>query len=52
MVYDCSTTLVMDSKNADGPFHVKVDIVSCNKLSAEVRHNLHANYMNAFYSLN
>lgn len=52
MAYDCSTTLVMNSKNANSPLHVKVDIVSCNKFSAEVRHNLHANYKQPSYSLN
>lgn len=52
MAYDCCTTLVMDLKNANGPLHVKVDIVSSNKFSAEVRHNLHANYKQALYNLN
>ena len=45
--YDCSATLVMNSKNANGSPHVKVDIVSCDKFSAEVRDNLDANYKQA-----
>lgn len=46
--YDCSATLVMNSKNANGFPRVKVDIVSCDKFSAEVRDNLDANYKQAF----
>lgn len=37
----------MNSKNANGSPHVKVDIVSCDKFSAEVRDNLDANYKQA-----
>lgn len=44
MAYDCSTTLLMNSKNANGSTHVKVDIVSCDKFSAEVRDYLDVNY--------
>lgn len=40
-------TLVMNSKDANGSPHVKVDIVSCDKFSAEVRDNLDANYKQA-----
>lgn len=45
--YDCSATLVMNSKNANGFPRVKVDIVPCDKFSAEVRDNLDANYKQA-----
>lgn len=34
-------------ENANGSLHVKVDIVSCDKFSAEVRDNLDANYKQA-----
>lgn len=37
----------MNSKNANGSPHVKVDIVACDKFSAEVRDNLDANYKRA-----
>lgn len=47
MAYYCSATLVMNLKNANGFLCVKVDIVSCDKFSAEVGDNLDANYKRA-----